>query len=142
MRAGLCRLNRRQTTIRARSTQEKHGNRDSMQALSSPPTLLTGFGFHRTARRRAWAMLLALALVLAAFMHVAHTHDADTPASYKFCSFCTTLDRGSAPPPVVAGSVPHVAPDSIPVRRSIATPASTAARSPLQPRAPPSALQA
>jgi hypothetical protein len=113
-----------------------------MQALSSPPTLLTGFGLHRTARRRAWAMLLALALVLAAFMHVAHTHDADTPASYKFCSFCTTLDRGSAPPPVVAVSVPHVAPDSIPIRRSVAAPASTAVRSPQQPRAPPPTLQA
>jgi len=113
-----------------------------MQALSSPPTLLTGFGLHRTARRRAWALLLALALVLAAFMHVAHTHDADTPASYKFCSFCTTLDRGSAPPPVVAVSVPRVTPDIIPVRRSIAAPAGTTVRSPQQPRAPPPALQA
>jgi hypothetical protein len=142
MRARLCRLARRQTTIRVRRTQEKKGRRVQMPTLSSPPTLLTGFGLHRTARRRAWALLLALALVLAAFMHVAHTHDADTPASYKFCSFCTTLDRGSAPPPVVTASVPRVAPDSIPVQRSIAAPASTAVRSPQQPRAPPPALQA
>jgi hypothetical protein len=142
MRAGLCRLDRRQTTVRAHSTQEKISRRVQMQALSSPPTLLTGFALHRTARRRAWAMLLALALVLAAFMHVAHTHDADTPASYKFCSFCTTLDRGAAPPPVVAVSVPYVAPDTVPVRRSIAVPASAAVRSPQQPRAPPPALQA
>lgn len=113
-----------------------------MQTLSSPPTLLTGFGFRRTARRRAWAMLLALALALAAFMHVAHTHDAERLATYKFCSFCTTLDRSGAPPPVVAVSVPHVVPDIIPIRRSIAVPASTAVRSPQQPRAPPPALQA
>jgi hypothetical protein len=113
-----------------------------MQALSSPLALLTGFGLHRTARRRAWAMLLALALVLAAFMHVAHTHDADAPASYKFCSVCTTLDRGSAPPPAVAASVPSVAPDVIPVLRHIAAPSSAAVRSPQQPRAPPPALQA
>jgi len=113
-----------------------------MQALSMPPTLFAQLGLARGARRRALVMLLALALVLAAFMHVAHTHDADRPASYKFCSFCTTLDRGSAPPPVVAVSVPHVTPDLVPVRRSIAAPAGTVVRSPQQPRAPPPALQA
>ena len=86
--------------------------------------------------------LLYGALALAAFMHVAHTHDADKSASYKFCSFCTTFDRGSAPPPVAAVSIPHVAPDLVPVQPSTAAPADTFVRSPQQARAPPPALQA
>jgi len=108
-----------------------------MHALSSPPTLLSGFGFHRTARRRAWAVLLALALALAAFMHVAHSHDAERPATYKFCSFCTTLDRGAPPPAVAAASVPPAPPAITPILRSLPAPAGTSLRTPHHPRAPP-----
>ena len=112
-----------------------------MHALSLPQTWLTGLGRPRSARRRAWAVLLSLALALAAFMHVAHTHDADTPAAYKHCSFCTTLDRGSAPPPVVALAVPRMAAAAAPLPRFVAAPAVAPVRTPHSPRAPP-ALQA
>lgn len=112
-----------------------------MQALSLTQTWLTDLGRTRLGRRRAWAALLTLALALAAFMHVAHTHDADAPATYKYCSFCTTLDRGSAPPPVVAVAVPHVAAAASPPSRFVATAAVAPVRTAHSPRAPP-ALQA
>lgn len=112
-----------------------------MEALSLTPHWMTNLGRTGPTRRRAWAVLLTLALALASFMHVAHTHEADAPATYKFCSFCTTLDRGSAPPPVVAVAVPHVAADAAPLLRSIAAPAAAPGRTPHSPRAPP-ALQA
>ena len=113
-----------------------------MQTLSLPSSLLNGFGCRHPIRRRAWAALLALALVLAAFMHVAHTHDADRPASYKFCSFCTTLDRGSAPPPAVYLRVPPAPASDAPVQRVLPAPAGNVARATHHARAPPSALQA
>lgn len=112
-----------------------------MQALSLPQMMLKPFGCSRSARRRAWAVLLSLFLALAAFMHVAHTHEADAPATYKFCSFCTTLDRGGAPPPVVPAAVPHQPPAAMAVVVEIAGPLGTAIRTPRQSRAPP-ALQA
>jgi hypothetical protein len=108
-----------------------------MQALSLTQHWMTNLGRTRPARRRAWAVLLTLALALAAFMHVAHTHDTDAPATYKYCSFCTTLDRGSAPPPVVAVAVPHVAADAAPLHPCIAAPAAAPGRTPHSPRAPP-----
>jgi hypothetical protein len=112
-----------------------------MQALSLTQSWLTDLGRTRLGRRRAWAALLTLALALAAFMHVAHTHDADAPATYKYCSFCTTLDRGSAPPPVVAAGVPRVVATAAPLPRFVAAPAVVPVRTPHSPRAPP-ALQA
>ena len=112
-----------------------------MQALSLPQMMLKPFGCSRSARRRAWAVLLSLFLALAAFMHVAHTHEADAPATYKFCSFCTTLDRGGAPPPIVTTAIPHAAPVATTTVGEIPAPASTPSRTPLNPRAPP-ALQA
>jgi len=113
-----------------------------MQALSLPQTMLKPFGCSRTARRRAWVVVvLSLFLALAAFMHMAHTHEADAPATYKLCTFCTTLDRGGAPPPVVAAAVPHHPPAAMAVVVEIAGPLGTGTRTPRQSRAPP-ALQA
>ena len=112
-----------------------------MQALSLPQTMLKPFGCSRSVRRRAWALLLSLFLAMAAFMHLAHTHEADAPATYKFCSFCTTLDRGGAPPPVSAVALPFVSPVATATVVEIASPLGTATRTPRQSRAPP-ALQA
>jgi hypothetical protein len=112
-----------------------------MQALSVPQTLLLPFGCSRAVRRRAWAVLLTLFLALAAFMHVAHTHEADAPATYKFCSFCTTLDRGGAPPPAITVAIPFLTPAAAATVVEIAGPLGTTTRTPRQSRAPP-ALQA
>lgn len=113
-----------------------------MQALPLPQTMFKAFGCSRSARRRAWVvLLLSLFLALAAFMHMAHTHEADAPATYKLCTFCTTLDRGGAPPPVVSAAVPHQPPAAKAVVAEIAGPLGTATRTPRQARAPP-ALQA
>jgi hypothetical protein len=80
-----------------------------MQALTLPRQWHAGSGWSRAVRRRAWAVLLAVAVALASFMHVAHTHEAEVPASYKFCSFCVSFDRGGgAPPPVIRASVAPV----------------------------------
>jgi hypothetical protein len=99
------------------------------------------FGCSRAVQRRAWAVLLSLFLALAAFMHVAHTHEADAPATYKLCTFCTTLDRGGAPPPVVAAAVPYLPRAAMVVVVEMAVPRGSATRTPRQSRAPP-ALQA
>lgn len=112
-----------------------------MQALAQPGTMELAGGQTRSARRRAWALLLTLALVVASFMHVAHTHDADAKATYKFCSFCTTLDRGSAPPPAIAASTPQASVVAQATLDPMAAPAGPVCLTPLQPRAPP-ALQA
>jgi hypothetical protein len=103
-------------------------SRSSLQALG----LLPG------ARRRSWSVLLVLALLLASFMHVAHSHDADAPSNNtQHCSFCSTFDRGGAPPPVTQVVLP-VGPAPIFL---VAPPPSPAARGALrsacQPRAPP-----
>jgi hypothetical protein len=83
-------------------------------------------------------VLLALALLLASFMHVAHSHDADAPSNYKqHCTYCNAFDRGGAPPPVTPVVLP-VGPAPIFL---VAPPPSPTARGPLrsacQPRAPP-----
>lgn len=112
-----------------------------MQTLPPTQNWLPDFGRTRPARRRVWAVLLAFALACAAFMHVAHTHEADAPATYKFCSFCTTLDRGGAPPPVVTATVPRIAAITAPLTATVAAPVAAPSRTPRHPRAPP-ALQA
>lgn len=100
---------------------------------------LQALGLVPGARRRAWSALLVLALALASFMHVAHSHDADAPSLYKqHCTYCSTFDRGGAPPPATPAAQPaaHVpsfvitAPASPPVRAEF-HPAG-------RPRAPPS----
>ena len=73
-----------------------------MRALTLPQRWRAGTGWSRPARGHVWAVLLAVAIALASFMHVAHTHDADVPASFQFCSFCVTFDRGGAPPPQIS----------------------------------------
>ena len=113
-----------------------------MQALSLSSTLLNGLGYLRPVRRRAWGLLLSLAIALAAFMQVAHTHEGEAPATYKVCSFCTTLDRGSAPPPVVALGVPLQPTAVAPELPTLPLACGTTFRTPSQPRAPPPALQA
>jgi hypothetical protein len=82
------------------------------------------------------------ATVRAAFMQVAHTHEGEAPATYKLCSFCTTLDRGSAPPPVVDLGVPHQPTSIAPILPALPHVGGTSVRTPRQPRAPPPALQA
>jgi hypothetical protein len=103
-------------------------SQSSLQALGLAPGL----------RRRAWSGLLVMAIALASFLHVAHSHDADAPSVYKqHCSYCSTFDRGGAPPPasivvLPAGPVPSFVVGALraPVTR-------VQLRSALQPRAPP-----
>lgn len=89
------------------------------------------------ARRRAWAALLVLAVAFASFGHVAHSHEADASATYQPCSFCTTFDRGGAPPPAV-----HVALSDVPTLvQAVPPPPAPQAEADLhlacRPRAPP-----
>ena len=61
---------------------------------------LRALGLVPGAYRRAWSGLLVLAIALASFMHLAHSHDADAPSISKHhCTYCSTFDRGGAPPP-------------------------------------------
>ena len=56
-------------------------------------------------RLRLLVAALALAVGLASFMHVAHSHDengADGAGVSQLCSFCSSFDRGTAPPPAPA----------------------------------------
>jgi hypothetical protein len=103
------------------------------QIQSWLPTL----GLAPGARRRAWAALLVLAVAFASFGHVAHSHEADAPGTYQLCSFCTTFDRGGAPPPAV-----HVALSDVPTPvPAVPPPAAPQAKAELhlacRPRAPP-----
>jgi len=103
------------------------------QIQSWLPTL----GLAPGARRRAWAVLLVLAVAFASFGHVAHSHEADAPATYQPCSFCTTFDRGGAPPPAPQAALSD-APTPAP---AVPPPAAPPARADLhvacRPRAPP-----
>jgi len=97
------------------------------------PTL----GLAPGARRRAWAALLVLAVAFASFGHVAHSHPADAPATYQPCSFCTTFDRGGAPPPAVQVAL-SVVPTAAPAVPPPAAPQAKAdLHSDCRPRAPP-----
>ncbi len=112
-----------------------------MQALTIFQRWRAGPGRSRPARGRAWAVLLSVAIALASVMHVAHTHEAEVPASYKFCSFCVTFDRGGAPPPAIKATVEPVAPVARAIVVDEAVPQGRVVRPPCHPRAPP-ALQA
>lgn len=114
---------------------------DVMRALALPQRWHTGTGWSRLARGRVWAVLLAAAIALASFMHVAHTHEADVPASFKFCSFCVTFERGGAPPPAVMTAVIPAAPVATAIVVEDTLPQGRVARRPCHARAPP-ALQA
>jgi hypothetical protein len=108
------------------------GRHPSLQALGLAPG----------ARRRVWTGLLLVALALASFMHVAHSHDADTPSIHKHqCSFCSTFDRGSAPPPAsIVASPTAPAPSCVASLQQVPVVRAGLHRAG-QPRAPP-ALQA
>jgi hypothetical protein len=93
-------------------------------------------------RLRLLVAALALAVGLASFMHVAHSHDtkgADGPGVSQLCSFCASFDRGTAPPPVSA-LPPRVEGPVAPEPHASTTPASPAARAAFRPRAPPHSI--
>jgi hypothetical protein len=50
-------------------------------------------------RLRLLLAALSLAVALASFMHVSHSHEAKGTGAAKLCQFCSTFDRGTAPPP-------------------------------------------
>jgi hypothetical protein len=97
------------------------------------------FAWTRAARRRAWALLVVLAVAFAALGHFAHAHDADaSPAAYKACSYCKTSDRAGAPPPVPSLLVAAVAlVVALPLPGRAAPAPGRNARTPCSPRAPP-----
>jgi len=108
-----------------------------MQGIQSQPSL-QGLGLLPGARRRAWSVLLVLALALASFMHVAHSHDTDAPSIYKqHCTFCSTFDRGGAPPPASLATLPAEPAPSLIVAAPQAPVTPVELRSTGQPRAPP-----
>ena len=103
-------------------------NRPSLQALGLVPGV----------RRRVWCGLLVLALALASFLHVAHSHDADAPSVYKqHCTYCGTFDRGGAPPPASLATLPARPAPSFVVDVTQAPVTRPQHRSAVQPRAPP-----
>jgi peptidoglycan/LPS O-acetylase OafA/YrhL len=115
-----------------------------MQARLDSPASLATFGLARSVRRRAWAVLLAVAVGLASFMHVAHSHDADGPTQLTqgICTFCTVFDRGGGAPPPADAVLLAVAPTATaPTVDDVEAPADSTVRSPCNPRAPP-AIQA
>lgn len=65
-------------------------------------------------RHRALAWILALAIALASLGHAAHSHaKADAPAKSPACAYCTTFERGHAPPPAVPAVVVVVAGEQV-----------------------------
>jgi hypothetical protein len=108
-----------------------------MQGIRNQPSL-QALGLVPGMRRRVWSGLLVLAIALASFLHVAHSHEADSPSIYKqHCTYCSAFDRGGAPPPASLATLPAsqapifvvVAPQGPVARLEL--------RSVLQPRAPP-----
>jgi len=103
-------------------------NRPSLQALGLVPGV----------RRRVCSGLLVLVLALASFLHVAHSHDADAPSAYKqHCTYCSTFDRGGAPPPASLATLPAEPAPSLIVAAPQAPVTPVELRSTGQPRAPP-----
>lgn len=96
-------------------------------------------GFMPVARRlRVLVAALTLSVALASFMHVAHSHEAEGTGAAKPCQFCSSFDRGTAPPP--AGLAPS------PTARVHSPPAEAASPAPIlsitgsyEARAPPHA---
>ena len=108
-----------------------------MQGIRNQPSL-QALGLVPGVRRRVWSGLLVLAIALASFLHVAHSHEADAPSIYKqHCTYCSTFDRGGAPPPATPAALPaEPAPSFVAVTlHALVTRAPL--RSALQPRAPP-----
>jgi hypothetical protein len=90
-------------------------------------------------RLRLLVAALALAVGLASFMHVAHSHDengTDGAGVSQLCSFCSSFDRGTAPPPAAAPLLRLGAPVA-PEPTVPATAPRSPARIAFRPRAPP-----
>jgi len=62
------------------------------------------------ARLRLLVAALALSVALASFMHVSHSHEAEGTGAAKLCQFCSSFDRGTAPPPAALVSSPAARP--------------------------------
>ena len=108
-----------------------------MQGIRHQPSL-QALGLVPGVRRRVWSWLLVLAIALASFLHVAHSHEADAPSLYKqHCTYCSTFDRGGAPPPASFATLPVEPAPSFVVVAPLAPVAGVRLRSALQPRAPP-----
>ena len=109
-----------------------------MQGIHSQPSL-QALGLVPGLRRRVWSGLLVLALALASFMHVAHSHDADAPSIYQqHCTYCSTFDRGGAPPPASLAVLPAAAAPSCAIAAPRVPVAVIEIHFDGQPRAPPS----
>lgn len=90
-------------------------------------------------RLRLLVVALALAVGLASFMHVAHSHDEngdDGAGVSQLCSFCSSFERGTAPPPDLA-TPPRVEGSVAPELHVATAPASSVLRTAFRPRAPP-----
>jgi hypothetical protein len=112
-----------------------------MQGIRNQPSL-QALGLVPGMRRRVWSGLLVLAIALASFLHVAHSHEADAPSLNKqHCTYCSTFDRGGAPPPASIATLPAEPAPSFVFVAPQAPVTDLQLRSALQPRAPPS-LQA
>jgi hypothetical protein len=107
-----------------------------MPGIQSQPS--QALGLLPGARRRAWSTLLVLALALASFMHVAHSHDADAPSTHKqHCTFCSSFDRGGAPPPATPAVLPFELVPVFVLTPLPSPPARVEQRAACRPRAPP-----
>jgi len=107
-----------------------------MQGLQNQPSLQTMA--RNSAVRRVWSGLLVLAIALASFLHVAHSHDADAPSIYKHhCAYCSTFDRGGAPPPASFATLPAQPSPSLVVTAPQEPVTRAELHSAGQPRAPP-----
>ena len=108
-----------------------------MQGIRRQPSL-QALGLAPGLSRRVWSGLLVLALALASFLHVAHSHEADAPPIYKqHCTYCGTSDRGGAPPPAAFAMPPAPPAPAFVVVAPLAPVIRVQLRSALQPRAPP-----
>ena len=108
-----------------------------MQGIRSQPSL-HALGLVPGLHRRVWSGLLVLAIALASFLHVAHSHEADSPSIYKqHCTYCGSFDRGGAPPPASLVTLPARQAPAFVVALPQAPVARLELRSTLQPRAPP-----
>jgi hypothetical protein len=88
------------------------------------------------ARLRLLVAALAVSVALASFMHVSHSHEADGTGAAKLCQFCSSFDRGTAPPPAALASLPAARP--LPPPADAALPAPTGATAAFyEARAPP-----
>ena len=85
---------------------------------------------------RLWVALLLLAISLASFVHVAHSHDAAGSGPSKPCPCWTAHDRVAPPPAPITLRLPCVRPAAPDVQVAHAEHTDLTAR-PFQARAPP-----